>query len=264
MLRKLFSRSRSAPAITVSEERGVRMLHIGGDAIQSAMRIADPDSLALDYTRSMMAFLLFQPEPREALMIGLGGGSLAKYFHRRIRSARTRAIECDPRVVAVAREQFLLPPDDSRLAVEVGDGTEALAPECCDVLLVDGFVDEAHAPALVGQDFYHAAWAALAGPGVLVVNFMSDDPRLDTWLQRIERAFDGAVLTMPARYDPNLIVFALKGAPPRIEWDTLQRRAQKLEARLDLPFRRYLNALKRMNRHDATHLSLGAVEDAGS
>ena len=257
MLSKLFSRRRREPAITVSEARGLRMLHIGGDAIQSAMRVTDPHALALDYTRSMMAFLLFHPDPRAALMIGLGGGSLAKFFHRRLRAVRSRVIECDARVVAVAREQFGLPPDDARLAVEVGEGTAALAPECCDLLLVDGFDDEAHAPALVSQDFYHAAWAALATPGALVVNFMSDDPQLDTYLRRIECAFEGAVLTMPSRYDPNLIVFALKGAPARIGWAVLRERALRLEARLGLPFMRYLNALKRMNRHDATHLMLG-------
>ena len=60
------------PTIAVSDERGVRSLHVGGEAIQSAMRLADPFALALDYTRCMMAFLLFHPEPRRALMIGLG------------------------------------------------------------------------------------------------------------------------------------------------------------------------------------------------
>ena len=62
-------------AVAVSDARGVRTLHVGGEAIQSAMRIDDPFALALDYTRCMMAFLLLHPEPREALMIGLGGGS---------------------------------------------------------------------------------------------------------------------------------------------------------------------------------------------
>ena len=39
------------PSIAVSDARGVRTLHVGGEAIQSAMRIAEPDALALDYTR---------------------------------------------------------------------------------------------------------------------------------------------------------------------------------------------------------------------
>jgi len=32
----------------------VRTLHVGGEAIQSAMRLDDPHALALDYTRCMM------------------------------------------------------------------------------------------------------------------------------------------------------------------------------------------------------------------
>ena len=63
------------PEVVVSEEEGVRYLHLGGDHIQSAMRIDAPDELELDYTRTTMAFLLFHPRPRECLMVGLGGGS---------------------------------------------------------------------------------------------------------------------------------------------------------------------------------------------
>src|SRR2546422_8595487 len=111
-------------SIAVSDERGVRTLHVGGEAIQSSMRLGDPFALALDYTRCMMAFLLFHPEPREALMIGLGGGSLPKFFHKHLRKTAVRVIELDPRIVAAARSQFSLPPDDARLEVEVGDGAE--------------------------------------------------------------------------------------------------------------------------------------------
>src|SRR5919109_4813238 len=110
------------PCIAVSESRGVRTLHVGGEAIQSSMRLEDPYALALDYTRCMMAFLLFHPEPREALMIGLGGGSLAKFFHDKLRATRVRVVELDERVVSAARLHFALPPDDARLAVEIGDG----------------------------------------------------------------------------------------------------------------------------------------------
>jgi spermidine synthase len=238
---------RRAPALTVSEAGGIRSLHVGGAAIQSAMRIDDPFALALDYTRCMMAFLLLHPNPRDVLMIGLGGGSLAKFVHRHLKQARVRAIECDARVVRAARSHFALPPDDARLSIEVGDGAQALAPQCCDVLMVDGFEDEAQAPGLASQDFYDAAYLALRSPGVLVINFMSDDPAFDRRLRSLERAFDGAVLALPALSDPNILVFALRGAPPRIAWTRLRSRAARLEKRLDLPFARYLTAFKRMN-----------------
>jgi spermidine synthase len=236
------------PALTVSEERGVRTLHVGGEAIQSSMRLSDPFSLELDYTRCMMSVLLFHPRPRRALKIGLGGGSLVKFLWKRLPGVRTRVVELDPRVVRVAREQFHLPPDDARLAVEVGDGAEALAPECCDLLVVDAFADEHPPAALVSQAFFDAAWFALESPGALVLNLMNDDPKLDERIQRAERAFGGAVLALPALYDPNVIVIALKGAPRRVSWDELLRRAHALERRLGLPFPRYVPRLKRMNR----------------
>ncbi len=242
------------PAIAVSDARGVRSLHVGGEAIQSSMKIGDPFALALDYTRCMMAFLLFHPEPREALMIGLGGGSLAKFFHRRLRTTHVRVVELDPRIVTTARSHFALPADDERLAVEIGDGAEALSPECCDVLIVDAYHDEAHVPKLASAEFYDAAFLALEAKGALVVNFMDDDPLFDQYLQRLERAFGGAVLAMRALYDPNIIAFAFKGLPARVPWDELRRRAARLEARFQLPFSKYLRRLRSMNRANGHEL----------
>jgi spermidine synthase len=229
-------------------------MHVGGEAIQSAMRIDDPHALALDYTRCMMSFLLLHPEPREALMIGLGGGSLAKFFHRNLRKTCVRVVELDPGVVAAARTHFALPPDDDRLTVEIGDGVHAVFPECCDVLVVDAFHDELHVPELASAEFYDAAFLALREPGALVVNFMNDDPKFDQHLQRLERAFGGAVLALPAVYDPNILVFAFRGAPPSIAWSALRLRAEKLEARYGLPFTRYVSRLRAMNRATSEEL----------
>jgi spermidine synthase len=218
------------------------------------MRLGDPYALALDYTRCMMAFLLFHAEPREALMVGLGGGSLAKFFYRRLRKASIRVIELDARVVAAAREHFCVPPDGERFRIEIGDGAEALFPECCDTLVIDAFEDELHVPQLASREFYDGAFLALREPGAMVVNFMNDDPKFDLTLQRLERAFGGAVIVMPALYDPNILVFALKGIAPRIAWDALRSRAEQLESRLGLPFTRYLSRLRAMNRWNAAEL----------
>jgi len=232
----------------------VRTLHVGGEAIQSAMRIDDPHALALDYTRCMMSFLFLHPEPREALMIGLGGGSLPKFFHKHLKKTRVRVVELDAAVVAAARQHFALPADDERLTVEIGDGAQALYPECCDLLVIDAYHDELHVPELASAEFYDAAFLALREPGALVVNFMNDDPKFNAYLQRLERAFGGAVLALPALYDPNILAFAFRGAPPSIAWSTLRSRAEKLEARYGLPFTRYVSRLRSMNRATSEEL----------
>jgi spermidine synthase len=187
-------------------------------------------------------------------MIGLGGASLPKFFHKHLKT-RVRAVELDPRVVAIAREQFALPRE---VEVEIGDGAEALAPQCCDVLVVDAYHDELHVPELASAEFYDAAWLALGEPGVLVVNFMDDDKKLDTYLQRLERAFGGAVLAMHALYDPNILAFAFKGIEGSVPWSTLRSRAEALEARYGLPFRRYVSKLRGMNRTTSQSLLICA------
>ncbi|HEY2336222.1 MAG TPA: fused MFS/spermidine synthase [Burkholderiales bacterium] len=244
-------------SVAVSDQHGYRTLHVGGEAIQSTMRLSDPWALALDYTRCMMAFLLFHPAPREALMIGLGGGSLAKFFHRNFRKTNVRVAEVDEEVVAAARLHFALPPDDARLRVEIGDGAEALAPECCDVLVVDAYQDEEHVPQLASAEFYDAAYLALAERGVMVVNFMDDDRLLDQYLKRLEAAFGGRVLAMKALYDPNILAFALKGLETSVAWEVLRQRAQQLESRYDLPFPRYVSRLRGMNQVTPQALLIG-------
>jgi spermidine synthase len=60
----------------------------------------------------MMGFLLFVRPPSRALLIGLGGGSLAKFIYHRLPETRIQAVEVNPRVVAIARQQFHVPYDD--------------------------------------------------------------------------------------------------------------------------------------------------------
>ena len=238
------------PEITVSEEDGVRYLHLGGEHIQSAMRIDAPDDLELDYTRTTMAFLLFHPRPRECLMVGLGGGSIPKFILRRLPGVRTRVIELNPAVITAARGLFEVPGDSTRLRVELGDGAAAVhaMKEGCDLLFVDGFDDGDQVPTLVSDEFYAAAYRALRSPGVLVLNFFGHDRRFDRYLKRIEAAFGGCVICINAREDGNIIVFALKGAPRSIDWEELKRCAFRLEAKLGLPFVRYVAGLRKMNR----------------
>ena len=89
--------------VQISEQDGVRYLHLGTDTVQSAMRLSDPNELVLSYTRSMLAFLLFAPAPRRVVNIGLGGGSLAKWIYRHLPNAQQVVLELNPRVIACMR-----------------------------------------------------------------------------------------------------------------------------------------------------------------
>jgi spermidine synthase len=252
----LFARRRSS--VEVSEEDGVRSLHLGGDAIQSSIRLDRPDELALDYTRAMMAFLLFQSLPREVLMIGLGGGSMARYIHQRMPGTRTTVVEINAKVLAAARSMFHFPADDARLKVEIADGADYVREhaESADVLLVDGFDDGKQPAALCTQAFYDAAFAALRPGGVMTVNFMAEEEKLDVFLQRIENSFDERVICLKAADRVNLIAFAFKRHPRELAWAELRKRARQLKKIHNLPLEECVNGLKELNPHTQAKLRL--------
>ena len=249
-------------SVEVSEEDGVRSLHLGGDAIQSSIRLDRPDELALDYTRAMMAFLLFHPQPAEVLMIGLGGGSMARYIHQRMPGTRTTVVEINAKVLAAARSMFHFPEDDARLRVEIADGADYLDgnEEAADVLLVDGFDDGRQPAALCSQAFYDAAYAALRPGGVMAVNFMAQERKLDVFLQRIEASFDGRVVCLHASDRVNLIAFAFRQQARDIAWAELRKRALDLGRIHELPLKQFVSGLKELNAHTQAKLRLRAAD----
>jgi spermidine synthase len=263
VLKRLLGRRGSS--VEVSESRGVRTLHLGGEAIQSAMRLSAPDRLELAYTRAMMAFLLFAPAPREILMVGLGGGSIARFVHERLPRTRLTVIELDPKVVAAARTFFGLPADDRRLKVIVGDGARHVLAHRggCDVFLLDAFDDLRSVRSLATEAFYAACRDALRPGGVFAVNFIADEPRFGTYLARLERVFDGRVLCLPSQDRMNMIVLGFRAPLDPIRIAPLKRVARELERRLGLPFDRFVRDLVAHNPGDATHLDPGGKRDAG-
>lgn len=246
------------PSVEVSEAGGVRSLHLGGDAIQSSIRLDDPDQLELHYTRAMMTFLLFNPAPRDVLMVGLGGGSIARFVHRKLRPARFTAVEINPKVVSVSRQYFGLPENDERLNVVVADGAEYVPehPESADVFLHDAFEDGETVTALCTQKFFDACAATLRPNGVFVMNFMADEPKFQVHVDRIARAFDDRTLVLPSADRINRIVFALKTPLTRLPLDPMKREAERLEKSLKLPLVKSLKDLLRYNSHTAAYLRL--------
>lgn len=202
------------PVPFVHDDLDTRSLHFGVLEIQSRMRLQDPDALDLDYTRTMMGFLALQPQARDIALIGLGGGSIAKFCHRHLRRVRLLVVEINPHVIAL-REQFMIPPDDERLRVLQADGTQFVAgtDERFDVLLLDAF-DPIGLPAALGtQRFYDDCADVLRPGGLLVANLHSGDPQSALYAERIGTAFDGASLKVAERDGTNSVVFARKGGP---------------------------------------------------
>ena len=241
--------------VEVSEKDGIRSLHLGSDTVQSSMKLDDPYELVLSYTRAMMAFLLFRPRPEHVVMIGLGGGSMAKFVHRHLKTTRTTVVEIEPKVIAIASQYFHLPPDDERLRVVAGEGSEWVAshPGCCDVLMVDGYDGREQVPELCSEDFYANSRAALSANGVLVVNLWTSDSRYDAYLQRMESVFD-AVVCIPAERRGNVAIVAFLQSPGKPRWDDLRTSARALQSLYGLEFLNFVEGMRDLNPRSAARL----------
>jgi spermidine synthase len=200
------------------------------------MRLRDPHALELEYTRAMFAFLLFVPKVRDLLLIGLGGGSIAKFVHRHLPDTRLQAVEINPDVIAAARTYFLLPEDDRRLSVHARDGAVFLAdrPESFDVLLVDGYDARRIVEDLSSPAFYTQCLQGLRPGGCAGFNLWGSDSQFDLYLARIEAVFGHRALLLPAEKRGNIQVFAFRQPWPVLDWPSLHARAGRWEAELGL------------------------------
>ncbi|HMW22872.1 MAG TPA: fused MFS/spermidine synthase [Burkholderiaceae bacterium] len=182
----------------VHRTRDSRALHFSIHEVQSFMRSDAPDALALAYTRLMMGFLLWHPQPARIGLIGLGGGSLVKFCHRHLSASHLEVVEINPHVLEL-RDEFEIPADDARLTILQADGARWVRerPEAFDVLMVDGYDYDGLPSALATQRFYDDCAAALRPQGLLVLNLFRGHPHHAVHLDRLRRSFDDAVLEVP-------------------------------------------------------------------
>lgn len=191
-----------------------KALHFSEGEVQSRMDLREPHVLNLEYTRSMMGFLLFNAAPAYIGMIGLGGGSLAKFCYRYLPTSSICVAEINPYVIAL-RDEFAVPDDDERFSVIEADGADFVRnpPQPFDVLLVDGYDNKGLPKALGSQAFYQDCLSSLAPDGLLVVNLHADHRDYPQQVERIRHVFHDAFLLVEDKREGNSIVFAQKGNP---------------------------------------------------
>lgn len=210
----------------VFEAEGSKSLYFTFDQLQSCMRSAHPTQLAVDYTRTMMGFLMFNPRPPHIAIIGLGGGSLLKFCYHHLPESRFTVIEINPHVIAL-QPTFEVPVDAARIRVICADGADFVrhppqhAAPPIDVLLVDGFDIKGQPPGLCSQAFYDDCFKAISPQGIMVANLHHNDPDHGVFTGRMRLAFEGQVMEIASEEKSNSILFATKGQ--RISIDALRQ-----------------------------------------
>jgi len=199
--------------VEIFERGNFRYLYFNTRFLQSKMALADPCLLALPYTRYMMLCLMFVPDPKRILLIGLGAGSLVRYLSSVLPDCQIDAVDHSQEVIDLARNYFNLPETDN-ISVHCQDGVSFLENrkdrEPYDIILLDAFDELGIADVIYNLDFFTRCRKHLKGNGTLCSNLWSGSTsELSRVTSELNQCFTGN-LTRPVPNRGNVIAYSFK------------------------------------------------------
>ncbi|MEM7405251.1 MAG: methyltransferase domain-containing protein [Pseudomonadota bacterium] len=101
----MFQQPSRSGTVQVFENADFRWMEFGDHIVQSAIALAAPERLVLAYTQwQLFALLFFALPPRHVLLLGLGGGALARWCAAA--GFQVTAVDNDPVVIEACRRWF--------------------------------------------------------------------------------------------------------------------------------------------------------------
>jgi spermidine synthase len=112
--------------------------------------------------------------PRRALILGLGGGTLARLLHARWGPFPIIGVDDDPAIVELARQVGWLPSEDLQVVEADAFGYVQACKERFDYIALDLFRGEQLASRAFGKPFLRRLRMLLAPRGRLAINLFTD------------------------------------------------------------------------------------------
>jgi spermidine synthase len=155
--------------IMVIDYREARFLLIDG-AIHTFTDIATGETL-FPYVNVLDISRFIHNDPGDALLIGLGGGSVAKHFADA--GWNVDAVEIDPVVVRFALDHFAFAPEDARIYTMDGRQFLRTTGKRYDIIILDAFGSGSIPFHLVTSEAFKLVSSRLIDDGVLAINMES-------------------------------------------------------------------------------------------
>jgi spermidine synthase len=215
--------------------------------IESRWDMSHPQSLDLDYSRTMMAGFMINPAPKRLMMMGLGGGQITNYLFERFPELEIDAVDIDPEVVRLAVKYFGVPEKDPRYRLHVGDGRVFIekGETPWDMIMLDAFRGVFVPYHLKTLEFYQACLRQLSPGGVVVANLHNLTRMYPYDRTTLAEAF-------PQQYAfvseaGNQTTFVASASPERVGTYAIRANAHTVQAKFDfdvsgLAARNYLHA----------------------
>ena len=236
--------------IEIHEDDGVRWLQFGDGAVQSAIDLNDPQRLVTTVNQAMLAGLIFLPPPQQTLLLGTGGGALARYLAHCAPDLGGKAIEISPAIAGLARQFFDFPGPDTQWTLVVSDAREYVArsSDLYDLVLLD-IAEGLRSPRwLHDPAFLHQCRNRLSPQGMLVINLMPESAEdFARALAPIRKTFPDCTLCLSVPAHRNVLVFGFHHRPEETSPTQLRQRLPALTQQWGLPFEAFLTRMQAEN-----------------
>ena len=232
-------------SIYIFDDGPYRYLSFGEGGEQSRIELSRPHYPVYQYYQAMLLALLFNPEPRQIMMLGLGGGAMVHSLLAYSDNSQIRVAELRKEVYQTAVDFFQLP-DDPRLEIAITDAGDYLQRQnkSVDLIFTDIYSDQGMQQQQLDRDYLSDCYRLLSDEGILVLNLWDQGQGFHPKArQQLSEQFGEQWLYCPVD-SGNLIAFAFKSGCPDINPRNLQKPAKQMEKHLEFPARRMINRLR--------------------
>ncbi|MCQ8887605.1 fused MFS/spermidine synthase [Pseudoalteromonas agarivorans] len=222
--------------IIVDETSDLRCLKFNtksSQTSQSCMYKNNPDKLVFNYTKLTFASLLVTDNPKNVLIIGLGGGTLSNVIHALYPAAKIHNVEIDPAVLKVARNYFNFIENDA-VTSSVQDGRifikrAAIKKQKYDWIILDAFNGDYIPEHLLTKEFFEEVKSVLAEGGVIAANTFSSSKLYEHESATYHAVFGDFINVSRANRSNRIILAGVNSMPTEAQ---INQRIKALNPRL--------------------------------
>lgn len=225
--------------ILVEDQGDLRCLKFNvksSETSQSCLYKSAPQQLVFNYTKLLFSGLLLVDNPKNILIIGLGGGTMSNTLQQIYPQTTITNVEIDPAVIKVARQYFGFF-ENQRVSSVVQDGRifikrAVIKKQQYDWIILDAFNGDYIPEHLLTQEFLQEAKSILSPNGILSANTFSVSSLYAHESATYKKVF-GDFYNVRNEKNNNRIILTAKGELPSSE--VINQRAKKLHDQL-IPF----------------------------